>query len=129
MNPESGTVTVRATSRQHEKVAEFLEQVIGSAKRQVLIEATIVEVELNDQYQSGVDWSALAINGLGYSFTQSLIGANFADAAGSSRSPTAIRTRPSAATSRAPSSCSASSARRGCCRARCSWSSTTRPPC
>jgi len=67
---------VRATSRQHEKVQEFLEQVAGSSKRQVLIEATIVEVTLNDNYQTGVDWSALGINGLGYTFTQAFIGPN-----------------------------------------------------
>jgi general secretion pathway protein D len=82
VNAESGTVTVRATSRQHEKVAEFLEQVTGAAKRQVLISATIVEVELSDQYQAGVDWSAIANNGLGYTITQSLIGSNFANAPG-----------------------------------------------
>jgi MSHA biogenesis protein MshL len=74
VNPESGVVTVRATSRQHEKVQEFLEQVTGSSRRQVLIEATIVEVTLNDNYQTGVDWSALGINGLGYSFRQNIVG-------------------------------------------------------
>ena len=82
VNAESGTVTVRATSRQHEKVAEFIEQVTGAAKRQVLISATIVEVELSDQYQAGVDWSAIATNGLGYTITQSLIGSNFSSAPG-----------------------------------------------
>jgi general secretion pathway protein D len=74
VNSETGIVTVRATSRQHEKVQEFLEQVIGSSRRQVLIEATIVEVTLNDNYQTGVDWSALGINGLGYSFRQAIVG-------------------------------------------------------
>jgi general secretion pathway protein D len=71
---------VRATSRQQEKVAEFLAQVIGSARRQVLIEATVVEVVLNDNYQAGVDWSALGLNGLGYSFRQNLIGNNLTEA-------------------------------------------------
>ena len=74
INPETGIVSVRATSRQHEKVGEFIANVVTSARRQVLIEATVVEVVLNDNYQSGVDWSALGLNGLGYSFTQSLIG-------------------------------------------------------
>jgi general secretion pathway protein D len=78
VNPESGTVTIRASGRQHERVAEFITQVVGSARRQVLIEATVVEVLLSDQYQSGVDWSALAIDGLGYSFSQSFIGTNLA---------------------------------------------------
>jgi general secretion pathway protein D len=74
VNPETGIVSVRATSRQHEKVREFLEQVAGSSKRQVMIEATVVEVTLNDNYQAGIDWSALGINGLGYSFTQAFTG-------------------------------------------------------
>ena len=80
VNSESGIVTVRATSRQHEKVAEFLASVMGAARRQVLIEATVVEVVLNDNYQTGVDWSALGLNGLGYSFTQSMIGTNLGQA-------------------------------------------------
>jgi MSHA biogenesis protein MshL len=80
VNAETGVVMVRATSRQHEKVQEFLDLVLGSSKRQVLIEATIVEVTLNDNYQSGVDWSALGLNGLGYSFRQNLLGANLASA-------------------------------------------------
>jgi general secretion pathway protein D len=71
INPETGIVSVRATSRQHEKVREFIEQVSGSSKRQVLIEATLVEVTLSDNYQTGVDWSTLALNGLGYSIRQS----------------------------------------------------------
>ena len=58
-NPESGVLSIRATSRQHEKVQEFLDQVMGSAKRQVLIEATVAEVQLNNQYQRGIDWQRL----------------------------------------------------------------------
>src|SRR5260221_10268711 len=80
VNPEAGIVVVRATSRQHERVREFLDDVLGASKRQVLIEATIVEVTLSDNYQSGVDWSALGLNGLGYSFRQNLLGANLASA-------------------------------------------------
>lgn len=57
MNAGSGTVTVRATGRQHEKVQEFLESVLAAVKRQVLIEATIVEVTLSDGYRQGIDWS------------------------------------------------------------------------
>ncbi|MDP2811418.1 MAG: pilus (MSHA type) biogenesis protein MshL [Rhodocyclaceae bacterium] len=56
-NPESGVVSMRATSRQHEKVQEFLDQVMASARRQVLIETTVAEVTLSDQYQQGIDWS------------------------------------------------------------------------
>jgi len=58
-NPETGLITVRATSRQHEKIQEFIDLVMLSARRQVIIEATIVEVRLSDQYRQGINWSAL----------------------------------------------------------------------
>ena len=82
INPETGTVSVRATSRQHEKIAEFVTQVSGAAIRQVLIEATVVEVTLNDDYQSGVDWAALgaAAGAEGIGFTQSFLAQNLAAA-------------------------------------------------
>jgi MSHA biogenesis protein MshL len=57
VNQEAGLIAVRATSRQHEKVQQFMDLVQSSAKRQVLIEATIVEVTLSDQYQQGINWS------------------------------------------------------------------------
>ena len=58
-SPETGLITVRATARQHEKILEFIDHVMNNARRQVMIEATIVEVRLNDQYQQGINWSAL----------------------------------------------------------------------
>lgn len=58
-NPESGIITVRATGRQHEKIQEFVTQVMRNARRQVLIEATIAEVRLNSSYQQGINWSKL----------------------------------------------------------------------
>ncbi len=63
MNPESGVVTVRATSRQHEKVQEFIDRVITSSRRQVLIEATIVEVQLGEGYQQGISWDKVRADG------------------------------------------------------------------
>jgi len=59
-HPETGIITVRATSRQHEKVQEFLDKVQVSAKRQVMIEATIVEVQLSNNYQQGINFEQLA---------------------------------------------------------------------
>jgi len=58
-NPETGIINVRATSRQHERVQEFLDQVLANSRRQVLIEATVAEVALTDQYQRGIDWLRL----------------------------------------------------------------------
>lgn len=59
VNRETGIIAVRATGRQHKKIAEFLSKVQAGASRQVLIEATLVEVTLDDSYQAGVDWSRI----------------------------------------------------------------------
>ncbi|MGH8610784.1 MAG: pilus (MSHA type) biogenesis protein MshL [Gammaproteobacteria bacterium] len=61
-NPESGIINVRASSRQHAEIQKFIDTVLGSAKRQVLIEATIVDVTLNDTHQAGIDWTFLSGN-------------------------------------------------------------------
>jgi MSHA biogenesis protein MshL len=58
-NPETGVISVRATGKQHARVREFLDQIVGNARRQVLIEATIVEVALTNDYQQGINWSII----------------------------------------------------------------------
>ncbi len=63
INPETGVVTVRATGRQHERIQEFIDKVSNSARRQVMIEATIVEVELGDGYQQGIEWNRIWAGG------------------------------------------------------------------
>lgn len=76
-NPETGLIAVRATGRQHEKIQEFLDLVMSSARRQVLIEATIIEVQLNDNYQQGINWSSLRTSATqGLSITQGQVGSN-----------------------------------------------------
>lgn len=65
-NPETGYISVRATQVQHERVREFLDRVMRSARRQVLIEATIVEVDLSNRYQQGIDWSLIKPNGTAF---------------------------------------------------------------
>lgn len=59
INPETGIVSVRATRKQHEKIQELISHILSSAHRQVLIEATIVEIRLNRQYQQGINWASL----------------------------------------------------------------------
>lgn len=59
VNAESGILTVMATRAKHLEVQEFIDRVMQNIQRQVLIEATIVEVTLNDRFQSGVDWKAV----------------------------------------------------------------------
>lgn len=76
VNSVAGTVTVLATDQQHALVQEYLDAVMATAQRQVLIEATIVEVTLSNTYQSGVDWGRIASTpGAGIEFKQQLVGA------------------------------------------------------
>ncbi|OIQ83754.1 type II secretion system protein D precursor [mine drainage metagenome] len=82
INPVAGSITVMATERQHGFIQKYIDTVMAAVQRQVLIEATIVEVSLNDQFQTGIDWSRLGgrpspenPNGRGVTFKQSLNGA------------------------------------------------------
>lgn len=59
INKEAGFISVRATASQHIDINQYLNQITSSAQRQVLIEATIAEVTLNETYQAGIDWSVL----------------------------------------------------------------------
>jgi len=74
-NPESGIITVRATGKQHAKIQEFISYVMNNSRRQVLIEATIVEVSLSDQYQQGINWANLSTAGTtGFQLSQAGVG-------------------------------------------------------
>ncbi len=70
INPETGIVSVRARAQQHERVREYIDRVMSSARRQVLIEATIAEVQLSEQFQQGVNWSRVRVDGTGWSLGQ-----------------------------------------------------------
>lgn len=63
INRETGILMVRASTAQHEAIAEFITLVQGSARRQVMIEATIVEVALSDGYKQGIDWTRFGTPG------------------------------------------------------------------
>jgi general secretion pathway protein D len=51
-------VTVFATQRQHKAIQKYLQEVLDSVNQQVLIEAKILEVTLDDQYRAGINWTA-----------------------------------------------------------------------
>lgn len=75
VNRESGMIAVKATAKQHEQIQGFIDQVLDSVRRQVLIEATIAEVQLSDRYQAGIDWS-LVTSDPNTTTTQDLLGGN-----------------------------------------------------
>ena len=95
-NPETGVISVRATNKQHEKVREFIDNVMHDARKQVLVEATIVEVVLNDSFQAGIDWSRIGNNpnrNAGFQFSQTLgANASFANGVITSTGDTALGT-------------------------------------
>ncbi|MEZ5738543.1 MAG: secretin N-terminal domain-containing protein [Burkholderiaceae bacterium] len=70
VNRETSMITVRGNNRDHERVREYIDKVMNSARRQVLIEATIAEVQLSDSFQQGVNWQKLRLDGSGWSFLQ-----------------------------------------------------------
>lgn len=75
VNPEAGVLTVKATSVEHELIQEFIDRVLTNVRRQVMIEATIIEISLNDQYQAGVDWQILLDDDkAGFGVNQQLLG-------------------------------------------------------
>jgi MSHA biogenesis protein MshL len=60
INPIAGTITVSAFPSQLEQLELFIRAFESSIQRQVLIEAKIVEVNLDRSFQFGIDWNALA---------------------------------------------------------------------
>ena len=67
VNAQSGVVFARGMPEELRAVADYLQRIHASAKRQVVLEAKIVEVTLNDGFQSGVNWAAVqAKNGNTY---------------------------------------------------------------
>jgi len=62
-SPQAGIMAVRAMPEEMRQVEKFLKAAQMAVERQVMLEAKIVEVELSDGYQSGVNWAALATGG------------------------------------------------------------------
>lgn len=63
VNPQSGIVVVRAMPGELRDVENFLNSAQSNLHRQVIIEAKVLEVQLNDQHQAGVNWAALNQDG------------------------------------------------------------------
>ena len=59
INKQAGIINVFATERSHRLVNEYLEVLRKSVTSQVLIEAKILEVSLNDEFVTGIDWGGL----------------------------------------------------------------------
>lgn len=72
INRQSGLIVVHAMPNELRDVAEYLEQTAHTVTRQVVLEAKIVEVDLSDGYQAGINWTSLLQHGAStYLFGQS----------------------------------------------------------
>ncbi len=56
----SGLVIVRAMPGELRDVEAYLSNAQDNLQRQVIIEAKVIEVDLNDSFQSGIDWAAIS---------------------------------------------------------------------
>jgi MSHA biogenesis protein MshL len=77
-SPQAGIMAVRAMPDELRQVEKFLKAAQLSVERQVMLEAKIVEVDLRDGYQSGIDWHALR-NGGGATGVMGTIGGGTAN--------------------------------------------------
>ncbi|HLO64884.1 MAG TPA: pilus (MSHA type) biogenesis protein MshL [Azonexus sp.] len=57
INAASGVVLVKASPAELRSVDEYLRATQLVVERQVMLEAKIIEVSLNDSYQTGINWS------------------------------------------------------------------------
>ncbi len=65
ISPMSGVIVVRAMPDELRNIAAYLKASQISVERQVILEAKIVEVRLDDGFQSGVNWTAFKQPALG----------------------------------------------------------------
>jgi MSHA biogenesis protein MshL len=59
VNSQSGVIVARAMPAELRAVGDFLSAMQGMVQRQVILEARILEVELADAFQSGINWAAI----------------------------------------------------------------------
>ena len=76
INQQSGLVSVRATYRQHAEVQLFLDKLMAGARRQVRIEASILEVRLDKSHEAGIDWTAFRDVGSNRQTNYNVVGSN-----------------------------------------------------
>ena len=62
-SPPAGIMAVRGMPDERRQVEKFLKAAQIAVERQVMLEAKVVEVELRDGYQSGVNWAAFGVDG------------------------------------------------------------------
>ena len=60
ITPQAGMIVVKAMPHELNAVRDFLERSQLSVKRQVILEAKILEVRLSEGFEAGVNWNAIS---------------------------------------------------------------------
>lgn len=60
INRQAGLLSLYATERQHREVERYLNSVFVSINQQVQIDARIVEVTLNNRFESSINWDLIS---------------------------------------------------------------------
>jgi len=77
VNKQAGIVTIFGDQKQQDSIAQYFAELRTKASAQVLIDARIVEVQLDESYASGIDWSTIfnGVPGIAATFgTQATVG-------------------------------------------------------
>jgi MSHA type pilus biogenesis protein MshL len=74
INQDTGLISLHGPPNAHKDVQQYLKAVAATSNRQVLIEASVVEVQLSDEFEAGIDWQWVAQNLNGVSALQQLHG-------------------------------------------------------
>lgn len=69
VNAQSGVIFARGMPEELRAVGDYLVRIHESAQRQVVLEAKIIEITLDDGFQAGVNWAAVQTNSSGDTFT------------------------------------------------------------
>lgn len=73
VSPQSGVIVIRAMPDELRNVDAYLKATQLAVDRQVILEAKILEVELNDSYQSGVNWASFTSIGGGHPISGGMV--------------------------------------------------------
>lgn len=88
INRDTGLISLHAPPNTHRQLIKYLDKVALSSQRQVLIEASVVEVLLSEEFETGIDWQLLAGSLGGISAIQQLSGLGPLNALTAGRVPT-----------------------------------------
>jgi MSHA biogenesis protein MshL len=81
VSPETNTIVVRALPKEINEIEKYLRKIQAIVDRQVIIEAKLIEVQLNSGMQTGINWAALgSVNGNPLNIGFGLANANTANA-------------------------------------------------